>query len=346
MRRWLLILVFFTGCGGSAEETDGTARPAIEIVSSIDSKRLDEISGLARSHRREGVFWAINDDGPAEIHAIDLDGKKHGSVRIRDASNRDWEDLASFELDGVPYLVVADIGDNMAEYKTRRLYIVKEPKPDKKRVKIAWQIKFRYPGGPRDAEAIAVDVENERILLLSKRDIPAMLYELPLRPESGKTLEARRIGPLTTLPRPAKSDVQNAMFTKDWHWQPTAMDFAPDGRSAVILTNAGVYFFERRGRERWADAFARAPLGIGLGRLRNAESIAISGSGDWALLTIEQRHAPLARVDLSGVVAPRHAVTIMTFNVENLFDNADDPGKDDKAYLPIEAKQSAEHIAE
>ncbi len=39
------------------------------------------------------------------------------------------------------------------------------------------------------------------------------------------------------------------------------------------------------------------------------------------------------------------AVTIMTFNVENLFDNDDDPGKDDKAYLPIEAKQNDAHIA-
>ncbi len=39
------------------------------------------------------------------------------------------------------------------------------------------------------------------------------------------------------------------------------------------------------------------------------------------------------------------AVTIMSFNVQNLFDNDDDPGKDDKAYLPIESKQNATHIA-
>jgi endonuclease/exonuclease/phosphatase family metal-dependent hydrolase len=38
------------------------------------------------------------------------------------------------------------------------------------------------------------------------------------------------------------------------------------------------------------------------------------------------------------------SVTIMTFNVQNLFDNIDAPGKDDKAYLPIDAKQSAAHI--
>jgi endonuclease/exonuclease/phosphatase family metal-dependent hydrolase len=36
-------------------------------------------------------------------------------------------------------------------------------------------------------------------------------------------------------------------------------------------------------------------------------------------------------------------VTVMTFNVENLFDNIDDPKKDDKAYLPLAAKQSIAH---
>ncbi len=40
------------------------------------------------------------------------------------------------------------------------------------------------------------------------------------------------------------------------------------------------------------------------------------------------------------------SVTIMAFNVQNVFDNADAPGKDDKAYLPLSAKQNDAHIAE
>jgi predicted extracellular nuclease len=39
------------------------------------------------------------------------------------------------------------------------------------------------------------------------------------------------------------------------------------------------------------------------------------------------------------------SVTVMSFNVQNLFDNHDDAGKDDKAYLPIEAKQDETHTA-
>jgi len=42
---------------------------------------------------------------------------------------------------------------------------------------------------------------------------------------------------------------------------------------------------------------------------------------------------------------PTLSVTVMSFNLQNLFDNRDDPGKDDKAYLPIEAKRDEAHIA-
>ena len=43
--------------------------------------------------------------------------------------------------------------------------------------------------------------------------------------------------------------------------------------------------------------------------------------------------------------SPVPAVTIMTFNVENLFDNIDDPGRNDYTFLPIDDKQSDEHRA-
>jgi endonuclease/exonuclease/phosphatase family metal-dependent hydrolase len=42
---------------------------------------------------------------------------------------------------------------------------------------------------------------------------------------------------------------------------------------------------------------------------------------------------------------PVEPVTVMTFNVENLFDTRDDPGKDDRTYLPLAMKQTEEHRA-
>jgi endonuclease/exonuclease/phosphatase family metal-dependent hydrolase len=44
--------------------------------------------------------------------------------------------------------------------------------------------------------------------------------------------------------------------------------------------------------------------------------------------------------------ASPQSVSVMAFNVQNLFDTVDAPGKDDKAYLPLEAKQNDEHIFE
>ncbi len=48
--------------------------------------------------------------------------------------------------------------------------------------------------------------------------------------------------------------------------------------------------------------------------------------------------------EVTETPAQTTSVTIMTFNVQNLFDNVDDAGKDDKAYLPLSAKQSDAHI--
>ena len=41
--------------------------------------------------------------------------------------------------------------------------------------------------------------------------------------------------------------------------------------------------------------------------------------------------------------ASSYEFSVMTLNVQNLFDTLDDPKKDDKAYLPIKKKQSEEH---
>lgn len=43
--------------------------------------------------------------------------------------------------------------------------------------------------------------------------------------------------------------------------------------------------------------------------------------------------------------AAAQSLTIMTFNVENLFDNVDDPGKDDGTYLALADKQNDAHRA-
>jgi hypothetical protein len=288
-RAFFLPVLLVSGCSPAEE-------PASTVVGRLQNAKIDEASGLARSQRYPDVFWVANDDGPSVLYAIDGTGKDLGRVTIRDASNRDWEDLASFTLDGVPYLVAADIGDNEGQRKDVRLYVIEEPEAGDDKVKPEWRIEFTYPEGPRDAESIAVDVENERVLVLTKRDVPALLYSLPLQPGTKKRIDAERLGVVASLPQPSRSDLEFAKRANSWHWQPTSMDISDDGTQAVVLTYGGVFLYPRSPGQGWLEALQEPPLVVSRSANRQAESIAFDAAADAIYITIEQRHAPLFRL--------------------------------------------------
>ena len=178
MRLFICAPLLLAAC--SAGGDDVPPDPIIQVVGNLENKKLNEASGLARSNRAANLYWAINDDGPPVIHALDSSGANLGVVRIAAAKNRDWEDIASFSYNGKAYLAVADIGDNDAKHNNVTVYIVEEPAPSEATIDIAWRIDFSYPNGALDAESLAVDATGEEIYVLSKRTVPAVLYKLPL----------------------------------------------------------------------------------------------------------------------------------------------------------------------
>ncbi len=216
----------------------------------------------------------------------------------RKSKNKDWEDLASFALDGDPYVMVADIGDNDARHKSRKLYFLKEPRAGKKDTTVDWEVTFEYPNGPRDAEAAAIDIENERVLILSKRDIPPSLYEVPLRTADDRKVTAKWLGTVNGLPKPSRQDVEFAPRTKDWHWQPSSMDISADNRAAVVLTYRAVYYFLRRPDQDWFDALNTRPIRISLGNFPNAEAVAFADDNRTVMVTGENKNSLLLRIDL------------------------------------------------
>lgn len=303
MRPILPLLALLAACSPDAPESNqeqGQPRVITVLTGRLENRDIDEASGLARSQTSADVFWVINDSGKPRLHPIDTHGRALGRVKLDDANNADWEDLSSFRLDGEPYLLVADIGDNDNKRKDVRLYFVAEPEPDAKKADIAWEFEFSYPGGPRDAEAIAVDVDNERVLVLSKRKIPAVLYALPLRPDSSKRQKAERLG-VPALPQPRREDVEFAPKTKNYWWQPTGMDLADDGSAAVILTYRGVFYYPRSADEDWMDALRRKPVALKTGDFGEAESIAFNTDSTSIYVTFENRGAPVIRIDLPEV---------------------------------------------
>jgi hypothetical protein len=281
----------------TADELPTNAYSELTLAGHIDDRRVIEASGLARSHHAPDRLWTMNDGGSAELlFAIDQNGKGLGSITLRDSSNVDWEDLASFEHDGRAWLLVADIGDNAAARRFCTLYIVEEPlvikgqslAPDR-------QIRFRYPDGPLDAESIAVDVAGDSIYVLVKRTVPARLYRLSLFGTSpADTQVAELLGDIGSVPQPGNWDIISAHARKSWHWQPTAMDFSPDGRTAAILTYVGLYIYARSDGASWFESLQNPPQSVSLSDIRLAEALAF-GSDHSIFVTAEGSLPPLYR---------------------------------------------------
>lgn len=281
-------------------------------ISRISEKRLDEISGLAVSRMGDDRLWAINDSGgEAALYMIDARGNYLGRVEVTGAENRDWEELATFDYEGRPHLVIADVGDNanLAPGETRgkrpfvTLYIVEEPRLDgprpalNQKVAVRWTQRFSYDHGPRDCESLAVDPDTGHLLLMSKRTEPPVLYELPLGPEHADTqLVARRVADVAGLPMPLDEDkLPNTRYGK-YAFQNTAMDIASDGRHAVVLTYGATWLFERRFDESWAQAFSRDPQLIATPLLKQAEALAFTPDARSLYVTSEGIPAPLLRL--------------------------------------------------
>jgi len=303
MRRLFLILIAVSACSDAEQvQTEHVPSLAAAAIGKLEDPNIREASGLARSQRQDNVFWVINDNGAKEwVHAINPRGKRIGEFDLKKSDNVDWEDLASFSMDGKPYLLVADIGDNDARFKTRTLYVVEEPVAARnEKARVAWRVKFRYPDGPRDAESAAVDIENQRALVLTKRDIPPVLYELPLQTADDEKITAKWLGTITSLPPPSRQDVEFAPKTKDWHWQPVGMDISADNLAAVILTYRAVYYYTRQPDQDWFDALNARPIRVSLGNFRNAEAIAFGNDTRMVVVTGENKHSRVLLIDFSG----------------------------------------------
>lgn len=271
------------------------AEPAFVLrpsAAKLTSPAVTEASGLAASPSADGFLWMVNDSGGSpEIHLASSDGTVRGSMTVADAVNKDWEDLAAFTVDGKPHLLIADTGDNGSARETCTLYIVREPTLPAEgetlsgKARILWQITFTYEDGPRDCESVAVEVENAKVILVSKRTDPPGVYGLPLLP--AKNAIARKIGTTATK----APGIVSIPFAN----QPTGLDISADHCMAAIVTYLGVFLFQREEKESWADAFAKKPDFLGAHGLQQAESVAFSRDGKSIFAVSEKANSPIMR---------------------------------------------------
>lgn len=265
---------------------------------------IRESSGLAVSRRDPEIFWTHGDSGGESVlSAITRDGILRGRLRITGVKNIDWEDIASFELDGKAWLLIADTGDNKAGRGDCALYVVEEPDAaglatDAERAaSVAWRIPVIYPDGPRDCEAVAVDAKEDRVYLLAKRKTPHGLYALHLRPTpSGRPMPPmERVGELPAFPPAPEAERMLPTARGMFRPQPTGMDIAADGSAAAIVTYGDVLVYPRRKDEPWAKALAREPSRLEEHGLRQAEAVAFGADSREILVTTEGAEAPVLR---------------------------------------------------
>ncbi len=160
--------------------------PLVLRAATIQSGRLQETSGVVVSRAHRGVLWSHNDsgDGPY-LYATDLSGSDRRRLRVAGATAVDWEDLAAgpCPTGAGACLYIADTGDNAHGRRWVSVYAVPEPAPPvaggDTLTATARRLRLRYPGGPRDVEALYVAPASGALFLISKvRSGSARLYRV------------------------------------------------------------------------------------------------------------------------------------------------------------------------
>jgi hypothetical protein len=294
----LLLALACVVAGGCAREVpEESTQHGGKLSGMLLDAQLAEISGQAASRRHRGVLWLHDDGGnPARLFAVDEGGGRLATLRLEGVTKTDWEDLASFELDGHDYLLIADTGDNGGLRRTLQLHVIEEPaRLENARLKPVWSIAFRWPDGARDCEAVAVDAARGRVLLISKKRRPPELFALPLRPGPGLQT-ATRLGTLAGVPQASPEESRRDPQGARLQGQVTAADLSPDGRTLAVMTYRDLLLYPRRPGQSWARAVAHAPKVQPLPWLPQAEALGWAADGRSLYATGEFIPAPLYRI--------------------------------------------------
>ena len=270
-----------------AHETVPERASTVRFTGNLASPRLREASGLAQSNRYPGVFWAINDRGsPPEMFALDARGRHLGVWQLP-VPNFDFEELAAFVEAGEPMLLVADTGDNLRWRRVLALHVIPEPDLDRAEtepVPVLRTIRYRYPDGYRDCEAVAV--AGDSIFLISKRVTPAEVFRLPLAGGAG-VLVAEPVADLRFIPQP--TSLARREDPESWRFRsaPTALDI--HDAHAIVMTPTDGYLYRRSAAETWPEAFGRIPERIVLPSQTGREAVAWLRESPLTFLIVAER---------------------------------------------------------
>ena len=244
---------------------EGWAPPT--TLTSLELPGIDESSGLAPSRLLDGALWTHDDDGEAQLVRFDLSGTATAHP-FPEATNGDWEDIASAPCGGQHCLYVADIGAERSDPDALQVWVGREPDGDGPiQLRERWEL--RWPDGPRDAETLLVHPCTLQAWVITRGDTTE-IYAVPAG-RGPRRQDLERVGTLDIGPV-------------------TGGSFAPDGSGLVLRTTDSLWHWSVDGAPDWGDA----PLQLA-GDLPLGEAVAWEPDGD-LVLSSEGAPTPLGRL--------------------------------------------------
>lgn len=256
------ILVLLTFCGFSGCNEIAKPIPSNNLgdfdsgktKGEINNTEIDEASGLVASRNFPGKLWLHNDSGDKNrIFLINNDGKWQNTIYLNGAQNRDWEDIAMSSFsDNENYIFVADFGDNEASYNNEYfIYKFKEPKTLPQQgidiqINNIETIKYKYPDGARDAEALLIDHATKDLYIITKREPQIRVYRIPAPQTTNSVITAEFLaelpigGTLGGIPAGA-----------------TAADISVDNKEIIIKSYFQVFYWKLKTNENIKQALSR-----------------------------------------------------------------------------------------
>jgi hypothetical protein len=311
-RRWqrvlgLLPVVALVAWAGVTEPEwagpEGQSSPAAAPIGShveFRDTRIDESSGLVCSLRHPGIFWTHNDSLSApRLYAVDSQGQTRAEIRLRDAANVDWEDMACLRRpDGSAVLLVADIGDNLHLRSAIDLYELAEPDlpPEPGREILVSPLRrwrARYPDGRHNAETLLVHPQTQRMMILTKD--PSGHSRLYAFPASAKPGEVAVLELLTELNLPALPRLGKAPHHAQ---QTTGGAISADGRWLAVATYSYILEWALPTDGDVARALTQPPVYWQPPVTPQLEAIAYAQDGNSLWFSSERLPAGLWRMDL------------------------------------------------
>ncbi|WP_172337101.1 hypothetical protein [Mucilaginibacter sp. SG564] len=281
-----LVILIFVGAFAKHRLFDKVAQSG-----TLQSKQMDETSGIAASTINPGIYYVHNDSGDtSRFFAITPDGKLKTTIYFTGSKDiplgvRDCEDIAvgPGPAKGKSYVYIGDIGDNAGRWPYITIYRIREKRSwatDSLTHAEAEPLYLKYPDGPKDAETLMLDPVEELLCIVSKRRDTVSVYTTPLMYNAKDTV---------TLTKRAQLFFSGF---KPFKWI-TAGDISKDGKQILLKSYEKVYYWKREPKEHIWETMLRKPDELHYKVEKQGEAIGFTPDGKAYYTTSEGVFAPI-----------------------------------------------------